>query len=87
MRGFPSPEHCDLEELRNAHTAIGVDLRFTMLTSVRGVIAATAVAGSLLAGTAATAVADPPNRTAADPAGVMSGVSAATSSYSSPTRT
>jgi hypothetical protein len=24
----PSPEHCDLEELRNAHPAIGVDLRF-----------------------------------------------------------
>jgi hemophore-related protein len=52
-----------------------------MLTSVRGVIAATAVAGSLLAGTAATAVGDPPNCTAADLAGVMSGVSAATSSY------
>jgi heme-binding protein len=63
------------------HTRLGVDLRFTMLTSVRGVIAATAVAGSLLAGTAATAVADPPNCTAADLAGVMSGVSAATSSY------
>ena len=47
----------------------------TMLTSVRGVIAATAMAGSLLAGTAATAAADPPNCTAADLAGVMSGVS------------
>ena len=52
-----------------------------MLTSVRGVIAATAMAGSLLAGTAATAAADPPNCTAADLAGVMSGVSAGTSSY------
>ncbi|MGY4649559.1 heme-binding protein [Mycobacterium sp. URHB0021] len=52
-----------------------------MLKAFRGVIIATAVAGSLLAGTAATAAADPPNCTAADLAGVMSGVSAGTSSY------
>jgi hemophore-related protein len=52
-----------------------------MSKSVRGVMAATAITGSLLAGSAATAAADPPNCTAADLAGVMSGVSAATSSY------
>ena len=52
-----------------------------MLTSVRGVMAATAIAGALLAGSAATATADPPNCTAADLAGVMSGVSAGTSAY------
>ena len=52
-----------------------------MLKPFRGVIVATAVAGSLLAGTGATAAADPPNCTAADLAGVMSGVSAGTSSY------
>ena len=39
------------------------------------------IAGSMLAGTAATAAADPPNCTAADLAGVMSGVNAGTSSY------
>src|SRR3954451_22530570 len=52
-----------------------------MLKAFRGVIIATAVAGSLRAGTAATAAADPPNCSAADLAGVMSGVSAGTSSY------
>src|SRR3954447_13996751 len=52
-----------------------------MLKAFRGVIIATAVAGSLLAGTAATAAADPPNCTAADLAGVASGVSASTSAY------
>jgi heme-binding protein len=53
-----------------------------MLKPFRGVIVATAVAGSLLVGTAATATADdPPNCTAADLADVMSGVSAGTSSY------
>jgi heme-binding protein len=52
-----------------------------MLKSVRGVMAATAIMGSLLAGSAATATADPPNCTAADLAGVMSGVSAGTSAY------
>jgi len=44
-------------------------------------MAATAITGSLLAASAATAAADPPNCTAADLAGVMSGVSAGTSSY------
>jgi len=53
----------------------------TMLKSVRGVMAATAIMGSLLAGSTATATADPPNCTAADLAGVMSGVSAGTSAY------
>ena len=52
-----------------------------MLKSVRGVITATAVMGAMLAGSAGTAAADPPNCTAADLAGVMSGVSAGTSSY------
>jgi hemophore-related protein len=48
---------------------------------VRNLIGAGIVAGAVLAGTSATAAADPPNCTAADLAGVMSGVSAATSSY------
>jgi heme-binding protein len=49
--------------------------------SVRRAIAG-AIAGATLLGTAATAVAQPPpNCTAADLAGVMSGVSAATSAY------
>jgi hemophore-related protein len=39
------------------------------------------IAGATLIGTAATAAADPPNCTAADLAGVMSGVNAGTSSY------
>lgn len=39
------------------------------------------VAGVMLLGSAATAAADPPNCTAADLAGVMSGVSAGTSAY------
>ncbi len=52
-----------------------------MLKAFRGVIVATAAAGSLLVGTGATAAADPPNCTAADLASVMSGVSAGTSSY------
>ena len=39
------------------------------------------IAGAMLVGTSATAAADPPNCTAADLAGVMSGVSAETSSY------
>ena len=47
----------------------------------RSVIAAGTIAGAILFGTAATASADPPNCTAADLAGVMSGVSAATSTY------
>lgn len=47
----------------------------------RSVISAGLIAGAMLFGTAATAAADPPNCTAADLAGVMSGVSAGTSSY------
>jgi len=48
---------------------------------VRSLIGAGLIAGAMLAGTAATAAADPPNCTAADLAGVMSGVDSATSSY------
>lgn len=47
----------------------------------RNVIGAGMIAGAILVGTAPTAAADPPNCTAADLAGVMSGVNAATSSY------
>ena len=47
----------------------------------RSVLGAGMMAGAMLFGTAATAVADPPNCTAADLAGVMAGVSAGTSSY------
>jgi heme-binding protein len=49
--------------------------------AVAGAIAAGAIAGTALLGTAPTALADPPNCTAADLAGVASGVSAATSAY------
>ena len=48
---------------------------------IRSVISAGLIAGSMLVGTAATAAADPPGCTAADLAGVMSGVNAATQSY------
>jgi heme-binding protein len=48
---------------------------------VRNLIGAGMVAGAMLAATSATAAADPPNCTAADLAGVMSGVSAGTSAY------
>jgi hemophore-related protein len=49
---------------------------------VRSLIGAGVVVGATLIGTAATAVADPPpNCTAADLAGIMSGVSASTSAY------
>ena len=48
---------------------------------IRSLIGAGVIAGAALIGTAATAAADPPNCTAADLAGVMSGVNAATSSY------
>ena len=48
---------------------------------VRSLIGAGMIAGAMLAGTAATAAADPPNCTAADLAGVMFGVDSATSSY------
>jgi heme-binding protein len=47
----------------------------------RSVVGAGLIAGAMLLGTAATADADPPNCTAADLAGVMSGVSASTSAY------
>ena len=47
----------------------------------RSLIGAGTIAGAMLVGTAATAAADPPNCTAADLAGVMSGVNAGTSSY------
>jgi heme-binding protein len=48
---------------------------------VRNITVAAMIAGATLIGTAATAAADPPNCTAADLAGVMSGVSAGTSTY------
>jgi hemophore-related protein len=47
----------------------------------RSLIGAGVIAGATLVGAAATAAADPPNCSAADLAGVMSGVSAGTSSY------
>ncbi|MGV0870814.1 heme-binding protein [Mycolicibacterium sp. XJ879] len=47
----------------------------------RSVIGAGLIAGAMVFGTAATAVAHPPNCTAADLAGVMAGVSAGTSTY------
>ena len=47
----------------------------------RSLIGAGMIAGATLIGTAATAAADPPNCTAADLAGVMSGVNAGTSTY------
>jgi heme-binding protein len=47
----------------------------------RTVVGAGMIAGAMLFGTTATAAADPPNCTAADLAGVMSGVSAGTSAY------
>jgi heme-binding protein len=47
----------------------------------RSLIGAGAIVGATLIGAPAIAAADPPNCTAADLAGVMSGVSAGTSSY------
>ncbi|OBI84816.1 hypothetical protein A5663_10555 [Mycobacterium sp. E740] len=47
----------------------------------RTIIGAGVLAGVVLFGAEATAAADPPNCTAADLSGVMSGVSAGTSSY------
>jgi heme-binding protein len=47
----------------------------------RKLVAAAMIAGAMLVGTSATAAADPPNCSAADLAGVMSGVSAGTSAY------
>lgn len=49
--------------------------------AVIGVIGAGALAGALLCAAAGTAAADEPNCTAADLAGVSSGVAAATSAY------
>jgi len=49
--------------------------------SFRSTIGVGIIVGASLIGTAATAAADPPNCTAADLAGVMSGVSAGTSAY------
>ena len=48
---------------------------------IRSLIGAGVIAGAMLAGTSATAAADPPNCTAADLATTMSGVNAATASY------
>jgi hemophore-related protein len=48
---------------------------------LRSLIGAGVIAGAALIGPAATAAADPPNCTAADLAGVMSGVNAGMSSY------
>jgi hemophore-related protein len=47
----------------------------------RSLVGAGVIAGATLIGTAATAAADPPNCTAGDLAGVMSGVNAGMSSY------
>jgi heme-binding protein len=67
---------------------VTIDKGATMFPSARfarrtlvGAIGAGAVAGAMLLGTAATAAADPPNCTAADLAGIASGVTAATSAY------
>jgi heme-binding protein len=49
--------------------------------SFRSLIGAGVIAGATLIGTAATATADPPNCTAGDLAGVMSGVNAGMSTY------
>ncbi len=51
-----------------------------MSVIVRSICAAAAI-GAVMVGSAGTASADPPNCTAADLAGIMSGVSAATSAY------
>ena len=53
----------------------------TARRALAGGIGTGALASAILFGAAATAAADPPNCTAADLAGVSSGVSAATSSY------
>ena len=49
--------------------------------SFRSLIGAGVIAGATLIGTTATAAADPPNCTAGDLAGVMSGVNAGMSTY------
>ena len=48
---------------------------------IRTLVGAGVIAGATLLGIPTTAAADPPNCTAADLAGVMSGVSAGTSAY------
>jgi hemophore-related protein len=48
---------------------------------IRNLIGTGLIAGALLAGTTGTALAEPPNCTAADLAGVVSGVQAGTSAY------
>ena len=48
---------------------------------IRNLIGTAMIAGAMLAGTSATAAADPPNCTAADLATTMSGVNTATASY------
>jgi hemophore-related protein len=53
----------------------------TARRAVAGALGAGAITGAMLLGATPTAVADPPNCTAADLAGVASGVSAATSTY------
>ena len=56
-------------------------LSFNARRAITGTIGAGAVAGGLLVGLAPSALAAPPNCTAADLAGVAAGVSAATSAY------
>lgn len=53
----------------------------TARRAVAGAIGAGAIASAMLFGTSPMALADPPNCTAADLAGVAAGVSAATSAY------
>ena len=48
---------------------------------IRNIIGAGVIAGATFIGTATTAIADPPDCTAADLANVMSGVNAGTASY------
>jgi hemophore-related protein len=56
-------------------------MRLTTRRVIAGTMGAGAVVGGLLIGLAPSAVAAPPNCTAADLAGVAAGVSAATSAY------
>jgi hemophore-related protein len=56
-------------------------MRLSAHRIIAGTIGAGAVAGGLLVGLAPSAVAAPPNCTAADLAGTAAGVSAATSAY------
>ena len=56
-------------------------MTFTTRRVIGGAVGAGAVAGALLIGLAPSALAAPPNCTAADLAGTAAGVSAATSAY------